>query len=383
MTSLGFTRLGSQASLDGTCPSGYYCHPRGQRGVNDIVGGDSQCSWKRLDHYYVQEGHGSPNECYPTLTEAKQKCLDAGDCKAVTSQYNVCWGWYRVTHGGPTLGYWPWNSWLKLHTYQATCTGPPPIPANVDPQFEKLDGKCSEHEGYPMGAKTVQECRDLCMARTDCEAFQRTGTGDCMLFSTEVEATVAAQGASCYTKLDLGTCDKAQISCTHDFKEPGATDPFKVCPEDLWACVSGLCQGYMPCTGVWDCPKETTMHTIEGGTPMPYKCDPMMSFQAQKMKVPRDSRVCKPDFHAHMPKCVVAAAARSGPFSLLSGKKWQIPGLIPIDTNPRPGGGSRVKNPAKNCKCGPSELICQGKENVCKRVKGQENCVADIGDWKL
>ena len=68
---------------------------------------------------YVKEGHGQVNECYPTLEEAQTKCIEAGDCKAVATQSNVCAGMFRVTHGGPTLvNYDNWQQFnLKAYEY--------------------------------------------------------------------------------------------------------------------------------------------------------------------------------------------------------------------------------------------------------------------------
>ena len=58
--------------------------------------------WTKKDKVYVQEQHGSTTECYDFAT-AKRHCEQALDCHAIASQYNVCGGKYRVTHGGPTF----------------------------------------------------------------------------------------------------------------------------------------------------------------------------------------------------------------------------------------------------------------------------------------
>jgi len=39
------------------------------------------------------------------LARAQSRCVASSDCRAVTRQENECSGRYRVTHGGPTLGY--------------------------------------------------------------------------------------------------------------------------------------------------------------------------------------------------------------------------------------------------------------------------------------
>ena len=63
------------------------------------------CTWIQKDGYYVEEGHTTVDECYDTLQEAKEKCIDSQDCHAIATQNNVCGGKYRVSHGGPTWGY--------------------------------------------------------------------------------------------------------------------------------------------------------------------------------------------------------------------------------------------------------------------------------------
>ena len=65
--------------------------------------------------------YGQSNECYPTLQEAKEKCLAAGDCKAIATQNNICNGHFRVTHGGPTFkAYANWKPFDK-RSYKYTC----------------------------------------------------------------------------------------------------------------------------------------------------------------------------------------------------------------------------------------------------------------------
>jgi len=59
----------------------------------------------KKDGWYVEEQHGQSNECYTTIEEAKNRCQEAPDCRAIATQSNVCDGKYRVTHGGPTFIY--------------------------------------------------------------------------------------------------------------------------------------------------------------------------------------------------------------------------------------------------------------------------------------
>ena len=79
-------------------------------------------NWTQKDGYYVLEGHGTTNECYNTLDEAKAKCLEASDCFAVASQSNVCGGKYRVSHGGPSFRYW--SNWqpYNLRSWELSCS---------------------------------------------------------------------------------------------------------------------------------------------------------------------------------------------------------------------------------------------------------------------
>ena len=81
----------------------------------------SEC-WKQRNGDYVKEGHGEVDECYPTLDEAKTKCIAAGDCKAIATQSNVCDGKFRVSHGGPTfVEYENWQS-INLKSYEYLCS---------------------------------------------------------------------------------------------------------------------------------------------------------------------------------------------------------------------------------------------------------------------
>ena len=61
------------------------------------------CTWIQKDGYYVEEGHTTVDECYDTLQEAKEKCLDSQDCHVIATQKQTCGGRYRVSHGGPTF----------------------------------------------------------------------------------------------------------------------------------------------------------------------------------------------------------------------------------------------------------------------------------------
>ena len=74
----------------------------------------------------MEEGHFSnDNECYSTLEEAKAKCLEAKDCKAIATQKNFCGGKFRVTHGGPTFKFYPDTTYmgqeLNMKAYEYTC----------------------------------------------------------------------------------------------------------------------------------------------------------------------------------------------------------------------------------------------------------------------
>ena len=81
------------------------------------------CYWRQKDGFYVEEGHGQTNECYPTLDKAKAKCVAAGDCKAIATQKNFCNGNFRVTHGGPTFINFTMFNWkfLDMTSYERIC----------------------------------------------------------------------------------------------------------------------------------------------------------------------------------------------------------------------------------------------------------------------
>ena len=69
----------------------------------------------------MTNGHGQTDECYETFTEAKLKCLAAGDCKAIATQSNICSGKFRVTHGIPAFRFFSGWKPLNLKTYEYTC----------------------------------------------------------------------------------------------------------------------------------------------------------------------------------------------------------------------------------------------------------------------
>ena len=56
-------------------------------------------------------GSAYDGECYD-LEQAIETCIASPDCRAISSQSNVCGGQYRVTHGGPTLTFYP--DWASL-----------------------------------------------------------------------------------------------------------------------------------------------------------------------------------------------------------------------------------------------------------------------------
>ena len=68
------------------------------------------------------EGHGSTNECYTTLKEAKAKCLAASDCYAIATQTNICGGKFRVSHGGPTFIQADSNPSVTFRSWELYCS---------------------------------------------------------------------------------------------------------------------------------------------------------------------------------------------------------------------------------------------------------------------
>ena len=119
----------------------------------------SHC-WTKKDKFYVGEQHGATNECYDFET-AKRRCEQAADCHAIATQYNVCDGKYRVTHGGPTFNYYTGHA---LHAYA-------------------LDRDCMDEAAAKPNmnlglAASANECGDLCRASPGCVYFVfGTGTG--------------------------------------------------------------------------------------------------------------------------------------------------------------------------------------------------------------
>jgi len=94
----------------------------------ECTGAQYNChGWSQRDGYYVQEGHGTDSECYPTLDGAKAACIEAGDCGAIATQSNICNGQYRVSHGGPTLILYAQWEYYELRSWEL-------IPTDCDTQ---------------------------------------------------------------------------------------------------------------------------------------------------------------------------------------------------------------------------------------------------------
>jgi len=161
--------------------------------------------WSLKNGFYVTNGHGQTDECYETFTEAKLKCLAAGDCKAIATQSNICSGKFRVTHGIPAFKWWSnWKS-LNLKAYEYTCptdeqwtseTGVCVDSTGNDPQRyieDPIDFPCSEFE------RTVPElgCKEFCQSDSKCKGStfyeQHLGgygwgcKGKCVLFSGDID----------------------------------------------------------------------------------------------------------------------------------------------------------------------------------------------------
>jgi hypothetical protein len=80
------------------------------------------CQWTKVEDHYVLEGHmGSAydGECYD-FEQAIETCIASPDCRAISSQSNVCGGRYRVTHGGPTLTFYP-DAHVSYTVDRSTC----------------------------------------------------------------------------------------------------------------------------------------------------------------------------------------------------------------------------------------------------------------------
>lgn len=73
--------------------------------------------WEQKGGHYVKEGHGRAgytSECFSTFERAKIACHASSDCLAIATQPtswgpSYCGGQFRVTHGGPTLIFYPSN----------------------------------------------------------------------------------------------------------------------------------------------------------------------------------------------------------------------------------------------------------------------------------
>jgi len=89
--------------------------------------------WVQVDGYYIFEGHGNWDACYPTLSEALEKCDAAGNCLGVTfaGQANCK---YRPSHqrlgaAQPTLMY---NHNWRLYSLRSWVTDSPGIQSCKD-----------------------------------------------------------------------------------------------------------------------------------------------------------------------------------------------------------------------------------------------------------
>jgi len=150
---------------------------------NSGGGGSSTLGrWEQKDGYYVTEGHGATNECYPTLEAAQKKCFEAPDCHAVAEQSN--WGCgkgrFRVTHGGPTFVYLATWETYDLRSWELTARGPVTTgPSGGD--WEQKDGYYVS-EGHGLNNEcfpTLVAAQEKCLAAQDCHAvaFQKAGAG--------------------------------------------------------------------------------------------------------------------------------------------------------------------------------------------------------------
>jgi hypothetical protein len=101
----------------GDCRTGY---------TNDGAKGckaTCQFTWTRKDSHFPTVSHGNceNGDVFVNLEDAKKACIDAGDCKVVATQKNLCDGKYRVVHSLiPGLKLYP-NGLAShnIHAYEA------------------------------------------------------------------------------------------------------------------------------------------------------------------------------------------------------------------------------------------------------------------------
>ena len=77
--------------------------------------------WKQRDGDYILQGQGEAEQCYETLQQAKDACASTSDCMGISTQTNICNGYYRLSHGIPTFIYDAnWRS-LNMRSYEYVC----------------------------------------------------------------------------------------------------------------------------------------------------------------------------------------------------------------------------------------------------------------------
>jgi len=102
----------------GDCPAGY---------ANDGAKGckvTCKITWTRKNSYYATVGHGKcpEGDVFADVEDAKQACIDAGDCKAIATQKNLCGGKYKIIHSAkPGLIAYPNGiTSHNMHAYEAS-----------------------------------------------------------------------------------------------------------------------------------------------------------------------------------------------------------------------------------------------------------------------
>merc|ERR1712232_1371849 len=92
---------------------------------NEPADAKAPVCWVVKRGYFVREGHSlRAGGCKATLEEAKTACLASSNCRAITTQSNICGGKYRVINGGPTFKFFKKWKRYKLRSWKLdpTCT---------------------------------------------------------------------------------------------------------------------------------------------------------------------------------------------------------------------------------------------------------------------
>jgi hypothetical protein len=117
-------------------------------------------AWTKKDSFFATVGHDKcpASDVFADLEDAKKACIDAGDCKVISTQKNLCDGKYRVVHSLEP-GLKEFTNGINSHNMRAYeaksdcdcvfCERQPPISFVIDR---------SGSMKYCLGVRPVKEC---------------------------------------------------------------------------------------------------------------------------------------------------------------------------------------------------------------------------------